>query len=117
MKREIILKDRKLIETWILGNSLAHKLFLNFHTVVQVDSLSEFLEFYADEIRNITVSHEIQTYIITGFFKQNNILYYKDYKNQKIYNLNFLTFNTVISCAMLSFLNSEYLKRNSISFI
>ena len=117
MSSEIILTDTDLIETWRLGGQLAEELVICHSVLDEINSLLQFLQFETElnQTGSVLDGNEIKTYGLTGFFIKKSILYYKNYQNSNTYNLSFLHFNTIVSCAVLRYLNKEYTKENNIS--
>lgn len=77
MNKEIIWNDKDFMEMWVLGNDLPREFILYENLLFKSNSLSQFFELYYKNLENQTDASFTQWYSLKGFFKKNNILYYK----------------------------------------
>ena len=83
--KEKILTNKEIMEDWVLGDELLDKLFLYYKFNPEINSLSEFLDCYLEQDTESTYD-SIKWYDLVFFFKKNNIVYYKNYTNNTLYN-------------------------------
>jgi hypothetical protein len=114
--KEKILTNKEIMEEWVLGDELLNDLFLYYKFNPEINSLSEFLDCYLEEDTE-SCSDSIKTYHLIFFFKKNNVLYYKNYTNNTLYNLNFVRFTNVVSSAAIFYLIKQYNISKIISYI
>ena len=105
--KEKILTNKEIMEDWVLGDELLDKLFLYYKFNPEINSLSEFLDCYLEQDPE-SLYDSIEWYELVFFFKKNNIVYYKNYTNNTLYNLNFVRFSNVVCSAAIFYLIKQY---------
>lgn len=105
--KEKILTNKEIMEDWVLGDELLDSVFLYYKLGPEINSLSEFLDLFLEQ-NSESPYDSIKWYDLVFFFKKNNVVYYKNYTNDTLYNLNFVRFTNVVCSAAIFYLIKQY---------